>query len=79
MSLTPVCRETAYGLTSSVDIQVENLATLCGGMDLPDCEALFQQMIDQIVAQTPGLIPANVIVSNAGCSNTFAPTASPTP
>jgi hypothetical protein len=63
----PVCRETAYGLTAVVDIHVENMATLCSGLDLPDCENLFQQMIDQIIAQTPGLAPANVIVSNAGC------------
>jgi hypothetical protein len=65
----PVCRETAYGLTAVVAVEVNTTIDVCGygEPNLPDCVPIFSQMLAQILADM-NLNASNVIVSNAECA-----------
>lgn len=77
-NLTAVCRDRSSGYTAFADVYIANPYAGASCDSFPDCDNLLAQMITQIAGDL-GISEANVIISGAMCSSTFAPTASPTP
>jgi hypothetical protein len=62
----PVCRESWSGHATSVNAYVFNpdvSGVLCGGIDLPDCDAVFAQLLAALMADAN----LTAILSDASC------------